>query len=99
MKMLHTVNKPPIKSSALKSALRVAAEGDPILLIEDGVLAAFPGAVTESLVKEAMEKNPVYALAPDLKARGVEKMIDGITSIGYDGFVELVEKHQVIPWT
>ena len=44
--MLHTVNKPPIKSNALRSALRVAAEKDPILLMEDGVLAARPGAAT-----------------------------------------------------
>jgi len=99
MNMLHTVNKPPIKSNALKSALRIAAKGDPILLFEDGVLAARPGAITDELVKEALANHPVFALAPDLKARGIDKVISGIESIGYDGFVDLVEKHQVAAWT
>jgi tRNA 2-thiouridine synthesizing protein B len=97
--MLHTVNKPPIKSKALQSALRVAAEGDPILLLEDGVLAARPGAVTEELVQNALAKHPIFALAPDLKARGIGNVIDGIQSVGYDGFVGLVEQHHVVGWT
>jgi len=97
--MLHTVNKPPIKSNALRSALRVAAEKDPILLMEDGVLAARPGAVTDQLLQDALASHPVYALAPDLKARGIDGVIEGIEAVGYDGFVELTEKHQVVSWT
>jgi len=96
--MLHMINKSPIKSNTLSSAVKVAAEGDPILLIEDGVHAARPGAVTDELVKKTVEKHPVYAIAADLKARGIEKLIEGIESIGYDGFVELAEKHQVVTW-
>lgn len=97
--MLHTVNKTPLESNALQSAVRVAAEGDPILLIEDGVHAARPGAVSDPLLKETIAKHPVYALAPDLKARGIDAVIEGIESVGYDGFVELVEQHRVVSWT
>jgi len=33
----------------------------------------------------------VYALGPDLKARGIseDRLISGIQVVGYDGFVEL----------
>jgi tRNA 2-thiouridine synthesizing protein B len=97
--MLHTVNKPPLRANALQAALRVAAPGDPILLVEDGVLAARAGAVTESVLEAALRDHPVYALAPDLKARGITRLVTGIRPIGYDGFVELTEQHQVITWT
>ena len=40
----------------------------------------------------------VYALDADLEARGIKTVIDGIDVIGYDGFVELVEQHDVAPW-
>ena len=96
--MLHMINKPPITANTLSSVVRIAADGDPILLIEDAVLAARPGAVTDELVKRTAAKHPVYAIAADLKARGIEKLIEGIESIGYEGFVELAEKHQVVTW-
>jgi tRNA 2-thiouridine synthesizing protein B len=96
--MLHTVNKSPLASSALQSALRIAERGAPLLLIEDGVYAARPGARSEPLLVEGLAAHPIYALEPDLKARGVSSVINGITVIGYDGFVELVEQHHVVAW-
>ena len=45
-----------------------------------------------------MEDHPVYALDADLEARGLTALIDGIQVIDYDGFVELVEQHHVVPW-
>jgi tRNA 2-thiouridine synthesizing protein B len=96
--MLHTVNKSPLASSALQSALRIAARGAPLLLIEDGVYAAKPGARSESILIEGLAAHPIYALEPDLKARGIASVIDGIRVIGYDGFVELVEQHHVVTW-
>lgn len=96
--MLHTVNKPPLDSNALQSALRIASPGAPILLLEDGVYAAKPGARSEALVISALASHPLYALGPDLQARGIPKVIEGITVIGYDGFVELVQKHRVTTW-
>jgi tRNA 2-thiouridine synthesizing protein B len=97
--MLHTVNKPPIKTNTFETALRFSAPGEPILLIEDGVHAARTGAKSEQLIMSALENHPVFALEPDLKARGINSVIQGIEPIGYDGFVELVENHQVVTWT
>ena len=96
--MLYTVNASPTSSRALESLLRVAAKGDPILLIEDGVHAARAGAATERLAREALAAHPVFALGPDLAARAVTRVVEGVKVIGYDGFVELVEQHTVVPW-
>lgn len=96
--MLYTVNASPSSSRALETLLRVAAKGDPILLLEDGVHAARAGAATERLLREALAAHPVYAIGPDLAARAVTRLVEGVTVIGYDGFVGLVERHPVVPW-
>jgi tRNA 2-thiouridine synthesizing protein B len=96
--MLYTINKAPLSTNSLSSALRIAPAGSPVLLYEDGVYAAIPGAVSAPLVEQALADHPVYALDADLEARGIKTVIDGIAVIGYDGFVELVEQHDVAPW-
>jgi tRNA 2-thiouridine synthesizing protein B len=96
--MLHMINRSPLGSPSLESALRVAAAGAPLLLLEDGVYAARRGTRAEGLVVSALASHPVYALGPDLEARGIETVIEGIRVIGYDGFVELVEQHNPVPW-
>jgi tRNA 2-thiouridine synthesizing protein B len=92
MSDLHTVNKSPLDKNALDSCLRLAAAGSAILLIEDGVYAAVKGTAVEGRIREAMGAHKVYALGPDLKARGMkdDRVIDGITLIDYAGFVDLV---------
>jgi len=46
-----------------------------------------------------MANNEVYVLGPDVKARGLEgKLLDGIKTVDYEGFVDLVEKHNVNTW-
>jgi tRNA 2-thiouridine synthesizing protein B len=96
--MLYTVNKAPLSTNSLASVLRVAQEGSPILLYEDGVYAALPGAQSAGNVTTAMQKHPIYALDADIEARGIKAVIDGIQVIGFEGFVELVEEHDVAPW-
>ena len=96
--MLYIVNKPPLSSNSLDSALRIAPTGAPILLYEDGVYAALPGAKSASQMSSAAAKHPFYALDADLEARGIGKVLEGVQVIGYDGFVELVEQHDVAPW-
>lgn len=94
--MLHIVNKSPFENRSLDTALRVASneQGAALLLIEDAVYAATKGATTESMVKEAMGKLKVYALWPDLEARGMQdRVIDGIKMVDYAGFVDLVAEH------
>ena len=89
--MLHTVNKSPFESSSLKTCLSLARNGSDVLLIEDGVYGALAASVHAPLVTEALEAMRVYALEPDLKARGLsgDRLIPGIEVVGYDGFVDL----------
>ena len=91
--MLHTVNKSPFDKNSLDTCLKLAKAGSSILLLEDGVYAAMKGTVAEGKVREAPAKHKVYALAPDLKARGMgeDRVIDGIALVDYAGFVDLVE--------
>ena len=96
--MLYTVNKSPLGANSLNSVLRIAQAGSPVLLYEDGVYAAMPGARSASTMITALAKHPIYALDADLEARGIGQVIDGIRVIGFDGFVELVEQHDVAPW-
>jgi len=96
--MLYTVNKSPFSVNSLSSVLRVAQAGSPVLLYEDGVYAAMPGARSATTVSAALADHAIYALDADLEARGIGTVIDGIRVIGFDGFVELVEQHDVAPW-
>jgi tRNA 2-thiouridine synthesizing protein B len=96
--MLFTVNHPSLTTNSLDSVLRIAPSGTPIVLIEDGVFIAKDGARDESKIKAALKDHPFYAINADLEARGVSKVIEGIKIISYDGFVELVEEHEVVPW-
>ncbi len=91
--MLNIVNKSPFAGSAFDSALKTA-EGS-ILLIEDGVYAAAKGGAAEARLKAAMGRLKFYALVQDLEARGMaDRVIDGITTVDYAGFVDLVTEHK-----
>lgn len=88
--MLHIINKSPLERNSFDSCMRVARSGT-ILLIEDGVYAATRGNTAEAKVKEALARFKVCVLAPDLEARGMaDRVIEGVQSVGYDGFVDLV---------
>jgi tRNA 2-thiouridine synthesizing protein B len=92
--MLHTVNKSPFERNTLKSCLAYAKPGSAVLLIEDGVYAALADTAASDMVKQAMAQVSVYALGPDLEARGVAtRVIDGVKVIDYAGFVDLVVEH------
>ena len=52
-------------------------------------------------MKAALASGSVYALAPDLAARGIkpEHLIDGVKAIDYGGFVDLVTQHtRTVAW-
>lgn len=89
--MLHIVNKSPYERSALESCLRFALPGSAVLLIEDGVYAATHGGAAENGLRAAMQRLEVYALQPDLEARGMAgRVIEGVKLVDYGGFVDLV---------
>lgn len=96
--MLYTINKPSTSTNSLDSLLRIAPNGSPVLLYEDGVYIAMNGAKDSDKVIAALLEHPIYALDADCEARGIKNIIPGITIISYQGFVELVEMHDVVPW-
>jgi tRNA 2-thiouridine synthesizing protein B len=88
--MLHIVNKSPLAGVALDAALRVANSGA-LLLIEDAVYAATRGNAAAAKIAKACAERPVYALLPDLEARGVaDRVVEGVKTVDYAGFVDLV---------
>ena len=91
--MLHIVNKSPLAGPALDTALRVANSGA-VLLIEDAVYAATRGNTAAAKIEAATAERPVYALLPDLEARGVaDRVISGVKTVDYAGFVDLVAEY------
>jgi len=92
--MLHIVNKSHAQTSSLQSCLRLAQPGSALLLIEDAVYAATAGGAASSGIGEAVKSLKVYALQPDVDARGMGgKLIGGVTAVDYGGFVDLVAEH------
>lgn len=92
--MLHIVNKSHAQTRTLESCLRLARPGHALLLIEDAIYAATRGAAASSRLTEALQTLKVYALQPDVEARGMSgQLVDGVTPIDYGGFVELVAEH------
>ncbi len=96
--MLYLVNKSPLMTHSLETCLAIAPEGEPILLYEDGVYAAMNGGRFAEQIAAALGQHPIYALEADLEARGIQRLIEGVQVIDYDGFVGLVEEHDVVPW-
>lgn len=90
--MLHIVNKSPGENSTLASCLRIARGGkDVLLLTEDGVYAVTAGSKAAEEVRAAMSDVRVYALWPDVEARGMQdRVLDGVKMVDYAGFVDLV---------
>jgi tRNA 2-thiouridine synthesizing protein B len=93
--MLHIVNKSALQRNSLESCLRVAQAGGAILLIEDAVYAATRGNEAEGKLRDALSSFKIYALAPDLEARGMgDRVMEGVSTVDYGGFVDLVAEHK-----
>ena len=99
MSTLHTVNKSPFERSSMATAFGHVSQGDTVLMIEDGVFGGRKSTAFAKTIEDA--RCDVYALGPDLAARGVktEDLIEGVRVVGYDGFVDLVAAHaRVCAW-
>jgi tRNA 2-thiouridine synthesizing protein B len=93
--MLHIVNKSPFEKTALASCLARATKGSAVLLIEDAVYGATRGSVVEAQLKQAIGRVHVYALGPDIEARGMaDRVIEEVKLVDYGGFVDLVAQHK-----
>jgi len=96
--MLHTINQSPFRSNALETVARYVQPGDAVLFLEDGVYALGAGGKYEGLVTQLMKTNAVYGLGPDVKARGLERLVADAKLVDYEGFVDLVVEHEVNSW-
>jgi tRNA 2-thiouridine synthesizing protein B len=95
--MLHTVNKSPFEHQALETCLRFARQGSAVLLIEDGVYAAARDTAVAKDIQQALTRVQVYALKPDVEARGMQnRVMDGVRLVDYGGFVDLVVEHNAV---
>jgi len=92
--MLHIVNKSPAQTTALASCLRLAKNGQALLLTEDAVYAATRSMAATCGLAEAAKRLQVFVLLPDAQARGMAgQLIAETKTVGYDGFVDLVAEH------
>jgi tRNA 2-thiouridine synthesizing protein B len=101
MSTLHTVNKSPFEKNALQTCVGHLTQGDAVIMIEDGVVGARKGSTAAAMVQAALANGGVYALASDLAARGIkaEHLIDGVQTVDYGGFVDLVAQHtRTVAW-
>lgn len=83
---LHTLNKAPGDSDAIRSCLRAVAGDDCLLLLEDAVYAACPGQADDILSAGCK----LFVLEPDAAARGLLGRLDpAVELVDYAGFVAL----------
>ena len=95
--MLHTINKSPFEHGTFETCLKFAQQGSAVLLIEDGVYAAARDTTVSKRVQEALKSVSIYALKPDVEARGMQnRVMDGVRLVDYEGFVDLVVEHNAV---
>lgn len=98
---LFTYNKSPSAGEArLQDCLRMLTTGDSLLLVEDGVYFAAQ-LQDDAPIRELIPAGvALYALAPDLAARGISGRIPAdVSGIDYAAFVELCLLHpRVVSW-
>jgi tRNA 2-thiouridine synthesizing protein B len=93
--MLHTINKSPYSHDCLRDCLRICGAQAAILLIEDGVYAALADSAPLAQLNAAV--SAIYALAPDVAARGLEGRVgNSVKLIDYAGFVQLCCEHNAV---
>jgi tRNA 2-thiouridine synthesizing protein B len=90
--ILHTVNTSPFQTLALADCLKMLAENDTLLLIEDAVVASQAQHPCYTQLEQLAEQGRLMVLTADLEARGIENSIGKRCS--YSDFVDLVIKHK-----
>ncbi|HEY5701266.1 MAG TPA: sulfurtransferase complex subunit TusB [Gammaproteobacteria bacterium] len=95
MALLHTVNKSPFERDSLASCLRHVRKDSGILFIEDGIYALLKGTEPAAMLADAASEFRLFALGPDLDARGIDhdRIIEGVEVVDYLGFVDLVSEY------
>ncbi|WP_051201837.1 sulfurtransferase complex subunit TusB [Ferrimonas senticii] len=95
MSTLHTIATLPNSPEQLAQMLQYRGENDPVLLMQDAVLAA-----SQPRFAALLNRMPVYLLADDLSARGTAPLPElSAQPIDYNQFVQLcLDTNQQIAW-
>lgn len=95
MSLLHTVNKSAFSKDTLLSCLAICQAKHSVLLIEDGVYGAMKSSPCREKIERLSAKGvSFFALAVDVKARGLSDMlINDVTLASDQDFVNLVVQH------
>jgi len=95
--MLYIINKSHADSQALNNCLQRASRGDGILLIEHAVYSALNVELSPLNVLQNNEV-AVYALTPDMQARGLQESacFSFVEYVDYAGFVGLIEDSSAV---
>lgn len=89
--MLHTLSHSPWQCD-IDAMVRMLRDGDALLLLQDGVLAAMAGSRYVEILTNAPIK--VFALRDDIEARGLAAQISTtIDVVSYTDFVNLAIAH------
>ena len=85
--ILHTVNRSPFQQATLAQCIQRCADGDAIILLEDGVY----GALQHSPQANQLSTINCFAIKADVQARGLftKPLIERIQLINFERFVEL----------
>ena len=90
--------KSPLNTRDLEQCSYLKKSSDSkVLLIEDAVVAAKKGIVTEEIIDRFQKGGiAVYALRADLEARAIKNLNAYIKIVDYDGFVDLVVENKIV---
>jgi tRNA 2-thiouridine synthesizing protein B len=89
--MLHLVNYSFSGPAEASRCLARMGESDRLLFIGDGVFSVIAASVSSAQIESRLDRIRVFALRPDLAARGigVDLLLPGVQIVDYSGFVRL----------
>ena len=92
--ILHTVNKSPFQQATLAQCISRCANGDGIILLEDGVY----GALQDNPQANQLSELICFAIEADLQSRGLlaRPLIKEVQLIDFDRFVTLSCQHSLV---
>ena len=97
MNLLYQIKRSPFISRDMEHILLFAHEGSHVILYQDAVLAAAQTSENRHWLDRLVGAGvTVHALAEDLRARGVTRILEGIDVVDYGGWVDLAERYQPV---
>ena len=96
--MLHTVNKSPFEHTRAGDLPEVRPAGQRGAADRGWRVRGGQGhGRLAKQVQEALKTVSIYALKPDVEARGMQnRVMDGVRLVDYGGFVDLVAEHNAV---